>query len=187
VTLNNAGDDILLFDAFGAVVDSLRYRPGWHSPLVDNPHGRSLERINPGLPSTDERNWGTSADPAGGSPGRPNTLHTAIPVSEASLTSSPSPFSPDGDGIDDVTIIAYRLSAAFALVRIRIFDSAGRLVRILADGEPSAAAGRVVWDGMTDRRLRARMGIYVILLEAAGSDGGDVEKVKGLVVVAARL
>jgi hypothetical protein len=40
---------------------------------------------------------------------------------------------------------------------------------------------------MTDRRLKAPIGIYIVLLEALDSRGGELERLKGVIVVAGRL
>ena len=105
----------------------------------------------------------------------------------ASLSFSPNPFSPDGDGYEDVTILSYQLTSTVGLIRIRIFDSVGRLVRILANNEPAGAQGEIIWDGMNDNRERVRIGIYIILFEALDSFGKTIEMLKSTVVVASRL
>jgi hypothetical protein len=186
-TLNNSGDDVLLLDPTGRAIDSVHYVPEWHNALVDDPSGRSLERLSAELPSTDGRNWGTSADPRGGTPGMRNSLQVPPGSIGAGVAGIPNPFSPDGDGFEDRTVIAYSLPGAAALIRLRIFDSLGRPVRVLADGEPSGPHGNIVWDGMTDRRLKAPIGIYIVLLEALDSRGGELERLKGVIVVAGRL
>lgn len=84
-------------------------------------------------------------------------------------------------------MISYELPTTAALVRIRVFDSKGRLIRTLANGEPSGTHGQIIWDGFSDDRAKARIGIYVILLEALGGNGGAVQAMKGVVVVAAKL
>jgi len=185
--LNNSGDSITLRDLTGRVIDSVYYLPSWHNPEVDDVSGRSLERINPHLVSTDRRNWSTSADPLGGTPGKQNSIYaTTVPVS-AALSFSPNPFSPDGDGFEDHTIISYELPSTAALIRLRIYDSKGRLVRTLANNEPSGANGQIIWDGFDDDRQRVRIGIYIVLLEALDALGGELQKTKGVVVVAAKL
>jgi hypothetical protein len=185
--LKSKGDRIILTDPTGTTIDSLSYTADWHTPGLEDPGGRSLERINPLLPGADRRNWGTCADPSGGTPGRKNSLFTDSPPADVSLTALPNPFSPDGDGRDDLTIIHYRLRAPTAALRLRIFDACGRLARTLADGEPAASRGEIVWDGYTDGGRRARMGIYIILLEATDPRDGQLQTLKGTVVVAVRL
>ena len=96
-TLNNSGDDVIVADMTATTIDSVHYLPSWHNPELDDPGGRSLERINPEFPGTDSHNWSTSASPLGGTPGRRNTLYTSSPPSTASVSFAPNPFSPDGD------------------------------------------------------------------------------------------
>ncbi|MGA2623589.1 MAG: lamin tail domain-containing protein [Bacteroidota bacterium] len=187
LNLTDGGDDVILRDITGRVIDSVRYSPQWHNPNISDVTGRSLERVNPDLASNDPRNWSTCANPTGGTPGLRNSIFTASLPASVSLTFSPNPFSPDGDGFEDFTMISYRLPTSAALVRIRIYDSKGRLVRSLANGEPSGSHGQVIWDGFTDSREKARMGIYVVLLEALDAYGGTVQSTKGVVVVAAKL
>ncbi len=186
-SLLNSGDDIVLTDADGSRLDSMRYSPGWHNPAVDETAGKSLERINPFLPSTDHRNWSTCADPSGGTPGAVNSLYTRAAASISSLEVSPNPFSPDGDGFEDVTLVSYRLTFSGGVLRIRIFDSVGRLVRILASEEPTGASGGIAWNGLDDSGRRVPIGIYIILLDAYDPATGRTESAKGIVVVATKL
>jgi hypothetical protein len=185
--LNNEGDVVLLRDGGGWTVDSVVYTPAWHAPGVDDTRGRSLERIHPGLGSNDPHNWSTCTRAAGGTPGERNSIYTASPVSSAALVAEPNPFSPDGDGWEDFTMIRYSLPQQTALVRVRIFDSRGRLIRLLASNALTGPEGELLWDGLDDERQRARMGIYVIFLEAVDSRGGTTEQAKAAVVVAGRL
>jgi hypothetical protein len=186
--LSSAGDTLMLFDATGRAIDSLVYSPSWHNPDLEETRGRSLERISPALPARDGRNWSTSADPAGGTPGRRNSLYApAGAPPAAALACAPNPFSPDGDGFEDATVISYRVPFLAGTVRVRIFDALGRLVRTLSGGEPTGAAGQMLWDGRDDRREKVPMGIYVVLVEAHDAQGTAAGTAKGVVVVAARL
>ncbi len=184
--LGNQGDTLLLLDRTGRAIDSVVYSPSWHNADLDATRGRSLERINSLLPGNDPRNWSTCADPSGGTPGRRNSLFTPqVPVAKG-LSCAPNPFSPDGDGYEDATMIGYRLPFRTGTLRISIYDGRGRLVRRLAGGEPTGASGEILWDGYNDRNERVPIGIYIILLEAHDEAGGDTETLKGVVVVATR-
>lgn len=187
ITLNNGGDEVVLLDITRRTIDSIHYSTTWHNPLVDETSGRSLEKINPDLPGRDTRNWSTSAGASGGTPGVGNSLYAVGAQGAAALSFSPNPFSPDGDGFEDVTIISYQSSSATAVIRARVFDAQGRLIRTLADGEPGGRRGDIVWNGLTDAGNRARIGIYIVLLESLDSMGGDVQAAKGVVVVATKL
>ena len=187
LSLNNEGDDVIITDLVGTTIDSVRYSPSWHNPDITDVTGISLERINPKLPSTDRRNWSSCVEEVGGTPGCQNSIFTTALPAQTALSISPNPFSPDGDGFEDFTVINYKLSSQIARVRVKIFDSVGRLVRTLANYEPSASVGQIIWDGLDDDKRRLRMGIYVVLLEAVNSRGGTVESAKAAAVVAGKL
>jgi hypothetical protein len=187
LSLNNEGDDVVLKDLTGVVIDSIRFSPYLHNQEIADVNGRSLERINPNMPGNDSRNWSTSANPTGGTPGKQNSIFTINIPTASSLSFSPNPFSPDGDGFEDHTIISYNLPATNSMIRIRIFDVRGRLIRTLVNNEPSGTSGQVIWDGMNDERQKARIGIYVVLLEAFVVSGSDLYTVKGVVVLAGKL
>lgn len=98
LSLNNDGDAVVLRDASGSTIDSMEYAPSWHNPSITDKSGRSLERIHPSLPSNDRRSWSTCVVPAGGTPGLPNSVMVQALPAQASVSFSPNPFSPDGDG-----------------------------------------------------------------------------------------
>ncbi|MBI2620426.1 MAG: lamin tail domain-containing protein [Ignavibacteriales bacterium] len=186
-SLGNNGDDIVLKDLLGTIIDSVRYEPSWHHPDVADVRGRSLERIHPDLETNDRRNWSTSAERIGGSPGRRNSIFTERTFSVAALSFSPNPFSPDGDGHEDFCLIRYVLPHETFITRLRIFDVQGRLIRTLADGEPAGSQGEIIWDGFDSEKRRARIGPYIVLLEATDRGGHAVLSARGVVVVATRL
>lgn len=51
---------------------------------------------------------------------------------------------------------------------VRVFDNAGRLVRILLDEQRQAGEHLLTWDGMDDSGKRAPSGVYFIRFEADG-------------------
>jgi hypothetical protein len=187
LSLNNAGDDVVLTDPSCRMVDSVAYLPAWHHPEFTDVSGRSLERILPLGGSCDPRNWSTSVVAAGGTPGLRNSVAAASPASGSALSFSPNPFSPDGDGVEDFVVVHYELRMRNPLISVKIFDVRGRLIRRLVNNEPSSGQGEVIWDGMDDQRRKARIGIYVVLVEGIDGAGGILETVKGALVVAGRL
>ena len=181
--LGNSGDLVALL-ASGAVIDSVRYDPGWHRVELEDATGVALERRSADLPANDAANWSSSLDPRGGTPSEANTVGaTPGPAPEAGLSFSPSPFDADREAVQ----IAYTLEAEAALVRVRIFDGAGRAVRELEDARLSGREGAVLWDGRSDDGERLRIGPYVVLLEAVDAQGGTTEAHKGVVVLAREL
>ncbi|HEX9655684.1 MAG TPA: lamin tail domain-containing protein, partial [Bacteroidota bacterium] len=187
LSLNNEGDAGVIRDILGSAIDSVLYSTSWHNPGVSDVKGRSLERINPSLPANDGRNWSTCASPIGGTPGMKNSIFSSIRPSNARLEFQPNPFSPDGDGTDDFTIIHYELPLQVSVISVKIYDVRGRLIRRLATNEPAGAQGQLVWDGKHDDGQKASIGMYIVLLEAIDEQGGVLEQLKGVVVLAAQL
>jgi hypothetical protein len=186
LSLGNTGDDVVLLDFTGRTIDSVAYLPSWHHQDVFDSKGRSLERINPNIGSNDARNWSTSANARGGTPGQPNSIFATAPPTGATLSVSPNPFSPDGDGFEDFCIVRYNVPIATPTISVRIFDVKGRLIRTLANAEVGGPEGEIVWDGLEDTRQRARLGAYVVLLEAADAQTGAATAAKTVVVVATK-
>ena len=187
LSLNNEGDGVVMRDPLGRAIDSVAFDPAWHNPGVSDHTGRSLERINPSLGSNDPRNWSTCANPVGGTPGARNSIFSPLQPSQSRLSVSPNPFSPDGDGVEDFAIIRYELPLQVSVIGITIYDVKGRMIRRLANNEPSGSVGEIVWDGRDDDKQKARIGLYVVLLEAVDERGGVLETAKGVVVLAAKL
>jgi hypothetical protein len=185
--LVNTGELILLKDVRGIVIDSVFYSDKWNNRNIASSKGKSLERINPNLNGNDPLNWSTSVNSIGGTPGNQNSIFAENLNQSANISVSPNPFSPDNDGFEDFAVINYNLSQATAQVRIKIFDSKGRLVRTLLNNQASGSSGSVIFDGLDDETHALRMGIYIIFLEALNDNSGIVETIKSTVVVARRL
>ncbi|HLF14505.1 MAG TPA: lamin tail domain-containing protein [Bacteroidota bacterium] len=187
LSLNNTGDLLLLVDATGATIDRVGYDPQWHTPALGITQGRSLERIESSAVGSGTWNWGTSAGSSGGTPGYRNSLTPERAVRDDRLSCFPNPFSPDGDGLDDVTLIGYRLDGGPVIARVRIYNQEGRPVRMLTGSEYVTGMGSFVWNGHDDRGRKAPIGMYVILLDAVDASGTEAFSAKGVVVVAGRL
>ncbi len=187
ISLGNEGDDVVLKDLTGTTIDSISFSPRWHRPDVTDTKGRSLEKINPELDSNSPESWTTCVIQTGGSPGTSNSVLTTTTQTTSSLTFSPNPFSPDGDGFEDFCLIHYRLPLAIAFIHVKIFDIKGRLIRDLANSQIAVSEGQVVWDGTDQNRQRARVGPYIVLVQATSPNGGGVTSLKGVVVVATRM
>lgn len=71
----------------------------------------------------------------------------------------PNPFNPE-------TTIEYSLALA-GPVRIRVFDTAGHLVRTLVDAPQAKGAHRVTFDGRDDRGQQLASGVYLYRLDTA--------------------
>jgi methionine-rich copper-binding protein CopC len=82
-SLNNAGDDVVLKDNFGQIIDKLTYTDEWYRDDIKKSGGYSLELINPNDPCSDGDNWIASTWILGGTPGNVNSVFSTIPDTTA--------------------------------------------------------------------------------------------------------
>lgn len=73
-SLNNAGDDLVLKDSFGNILDKFTYTDSWYQDEVKKSGGFTLELINPNDPCSDASNWIASVSNTGGTPGFQNSV-----------------------------------------------------------------------------------------------------------------
>ncbi len=167
-SLNDEGDELLLLDPNGLVIDSLSY--GQETDLV---RGYSLEKLSPAASSSDPHNWIRCTLSAGATPGAANSVSGEVRTRGPLMQLRPDPFSPDGDGRDDVLLVSVHLPVPVATLRVRIFDLLGRPVRTLADNERSGPVRVLVWDGCDDEGVPCPPGAYLVSLRWWGENGGS--------------
>lgn len=181
-SLANEADEVILYDINQSVHDRVAYSSAWGGA-----RGRSLERIQPDIDSVEPSNWMTCVDAEGNSMGKRNSVFVAVVPKQTALQVQPNPFSPDGDGFDDVTAISYTLPGKSARINVKIYDIKGRLVRFLLNNELSGAQRTVFWDGRSDGGEICRMGIYIVFMEALDESQKCFEACRSTVVLAAPL
>lgn len=181
--LNAEGDDIVLFDPNGVVMDSLHYSPKWHSSAVASSKGRSLEKINPHLPSIQADVWTTCGDVRGATPARENSVSVEIKP-DGILSATPNPFSISGKTGDGICAISYSLPFRQALISATIFNANGVLLRTLSNASFTSSQGVLVWNGLDESGQKQPVGPYIVLLEATDSATGETRTDKLLVVIA---
>ncbi|MEN8192344.1 MAG: lamin tail domain-containing protein [Bacteroidota bacterium] len=187
LSLSNEEEVIIIIDHWGNTIDSVRYNSDWHNKNINLLKNKSLERINPQLSGNAISNWSTSVDPIGATPAKKNSIYTVGELSEAKLSFSPNPFSPDNDGYEDFTIINYNLSKETAQIRIKIFDDKGRIVRTLVNNKASASTGSEIFDGLDEKGNPLKIGMYIVYIEASNSISGIIDVLKDVLVVARKL
>jgi hypothetical protein len=94
-SLNNSGDDIVLKDTHGVVLDKVTYTELWYHDALNQNGGYAIERINPNDPCSDLDNWKASIAINGGTPGLVNSVFDPSPDTLAphivnALTQSPT-------------------------------------------------------------------------------------------------
>lgn len=187
LTLLNEADSIFVKTFTGAFIDSVFYSKDWHNKNLRTATGISLEKINPQLAGNDSRNWSSSVNPQGGTPGKANSILTSVTGTDKEIEFSPNPFSPDEDGFEDFTIITYNTPFLYGSFIATVFDRFGRRVRKIFDGESLPGKGEFVYDGRDDSGKSLKIGIYILLMEISDRESGAVKTIKAPFVVARRL
>ncbi|RSK46159.1 lamin tail domain-containing protein [Hymenobacter perfusus] len=177
---------VVLFDSQGRILDRFAYSDEQHLKLLDNVEGVSLERIRAAGPS-EAGNFHSAAGSVGyATPGRPNSQQQPDVAGTGILTLEPEIFTPDDDGQQDFTSLAYRLDAPGYAGSVTIYDAQGRLARRLVRNETLPTQGTWQWDGLTDRGQKASVGYYILHIELFRPSGGQKQEYRKTVVVGAR-
>jgi hypothetical protein len=183
--LNDASDVVYLINPAGGWIEQVPYSIDW----LEGEDWRkpSLERIHYHLDSRLARNWGPCTAERGATPGRANSIFMDIKPHDLKVRIEPNPFSPDGDGFEDHTVISIEIPADAARLRLDVYDVLGRKVRSIRDNTFSGSRLDVVWDGRDDYGKRLRMGIYVVFVQILNDRDGLIREFKDTVVVAGKL
>jgi hypothetical protein len=152
--------------------------PTWHHPERVEPGGYSLEKIDPFLDSHIQANWTTSASDVGGTPAAPNSvIRTPNVTTSAKITADPNPFS----GLQSIHVSA---DEPDYLVRLRIYDRYGRLIRTLSENDPLGNGRYWWWNGLRDDGQKTPIGVYVLVADLVGSSRAKHQQWRHILVLA---
>jgi len=181
--MNNEDGIVAITSKGGSVIDLVTYYVSMQYPLLSSVDGVSLERISPERLSKDITNWHSASESSGyGTPGYKNSQFGMTIADENEITLSPDIFSPDNDGYNDNLTIAYTFNISGNNVSITIYDATGRTVRNLVNHELCGTSGAYTWDGITNDRLKASIGRYIVFVEIFDMDGNVKRYKKGTIL-----
>ena len=180
--LNNGTDGIYVLDMTGKILDSLIYDESW--PIIEN---RSTEKFHISYPSNSSKSWGVAVNESGMTPGAKNSLAFETLPEDGSINFSPNPFSPDGDGYDDILNMEYDLPFENSTLRIEIFDMTGRKIAEPFYNLNVGQNGVLTWDGLRSTEQRARIGIYLIKTTARDHATGKIWEDLQTIILAKKL
>ncbi|WKZ59541.1 MAG: lamin tail domain-containing protein [Cyclobacteriaceae bacterium] len=167
------------------LLDSFFYTDDYHSTLLRDKEGVSLERIHADRLTNDPNNWKSAASVVGyATPGYRNSNSIEIVTTTGKVNIEPEIFIPVF-GQPDFTEIRYSFEQGGKVANLKILDHQGREVKQLANNETLATEGFFRWDGERDDGTRARPGYYVVWLEVFDGNG-NVDTYRKRVVIAAR-
>ena len=182
--LNNNGDTLYLLDAIGAVMDELVYPPDWGNVAG----GISMERVNPFSPVSNLSNWFPCVDAQGASPGRRNSVYFLPSMQHGiQLAVEPEVFFPESSEGDNCAVIKFKLPFPAARINLRVFDVRGRIIKFLARGVMTGSDAEFIWDGRDDSGGIARIGPYIIHLEAISEAFAESNEAKAVVILGRKL
>lgn len=181
----NEKGTVILLDANKRVFDRFDYSEDLHHALIDDKSGVSLEKTDYNIASSQPSNWHSAAASEGyATPGYANSQ--VMPLNaNVSFTIEPEIFTPDGDGIDDVTQLKFKLDTPGYLANIYIFDSNGRMLKQLAQTQLLGTNDIIIWDGKSGNNDIVAVGYYIILVELFNTSG-QKHTLKGKVVVGSK-
>ena len=73
-SLDNDGDRLFLKAANGTIIHAVNYTSGWYQNELKKDGGWTLEMIDTKSPCAGSNNWKASVNPAGGTPGKKNSI-----------------------------------------------------------------------------------------------------------------
>lgn len=162
---NEAGC-VILINNENNVVDSVNYHEDFHSPILQDNDGVSLERISYDDGSQDPNNWTSASSLVDfATPGAENSQRRNLSFSTATFDITPSVIIPDGNGIDDFVIIEYQMGTQSYNGSVYVYDISGRKVCSLFENKNFASKGFLKWEGMDDHGEPLKIGIYMIFIE----------------------
>lgn len=181
----NEKGTVMLLDAHKRVFDRFDYAEDLHHALIDDKAGVSLEKTDYNVPSSQLSNWHSAAASEGyATPGYANSQ--VIPLNtKVSFTIEPEIFTPDSDGIDDLTQLKFNLDTHGYIANVYIFDSNGRMLKQLAQNQLLGTNDIIIWDGKSGNSDIVAVGYYIILAELFNTSGQKHE-LKGKVVVGSK-
>lgn len=181
--LPNSGGHLVLCTRTGKILDEVTYNEDMHFSLLNSTKGVSLERIDFNSSSDIAVNWHSAAQNAGfATPAYQNSQYLQATVSDEMVKMEPEAISPDNDGYCDFLSIACNPSTAGCMITIKIYDSNGRIAKLLTANNLAGDTAIFNWDGTNDNHQIVSSGIYVVFTEILSVQGHVYRSKKPVVV-----
>ena len=183
--LSSTSGTVVLRGLNGNLLDSMNYNSDMHHPLLSNPEGVSLERIDPDIPSADTDNWHSASSTVGyGTPSGPNSQNISQKTGDGYYHLENASFSPDNDGHADYMALTFANIPPGYTGTAAIFDLEGRFISWLLQNEILGSSSMATWDGKTTDGSMSGTGIYILMVEMISDSGHVIRRKEPVILVA---
>lgn len=153
-------------------IDAAPYSEDYHSPLLSDVEGVSLERITFSGNSDDANNWfSASSTEYSATPGYENSQSRSTEVQVGEIRIDPLVFSPESSNAANFVTINYSFQTPGNTLNIKVIDAAGQTVNELGQNIVAGKEGFLTWNGTTNQGGKARIGYYMVFTEIISPTG----------------
>ncbi len=184
-TLPDEEGTLAILNEQDQLIDLLQYSDSYHSPLIKDKEGVSLERIAYSQPTQDPANWTSASATANfATPGQMNSAaRPEMVAASGEIVVNPEIIAPlTAQGFAQ---IQFRFEQSGYVANVKIIDQQGRAVKEVAHNQPVGYEGFFRWEGDLDDGTRARSGYYLVWFEVFDAEG-NLRTYRKRVVVANR-
>lgn len=176
-SLPNTDSKIFLLTNEGDICDIAAYSTDFHSEILSMTKGVALERTSWNRSGLEQSNWHSASSDAGYKTPAARNSQSEYDSPEYRLEIYPETITPDGDGVNDVLNIRYKMNEVGYMARLVVFDKKGRKIFTLAHGNLLGTEGEYVYLGKDNYGNSLPGGYYILYFEAYHENGGrHVEK-----------
>src|SRR5690606_6965876 len=133
---------VVILNKDNRVVDRFDYHEAYHSSIISEQDGVSLERISYQGTTQNSNNWTSAASTVGfATPGETNSQSKTMDQLNGSINVSPKIIIPDNDGSRDFTTIAYSFGNNSYNGNIYVYDINGNKISTVAKDQSFSREG----------------------------------------------
>ncbi|MFY0599220.1 MAG: lamin tail domain-containing protein [Cyclobacteriaceae bacterium] len=173
-TYGNDEGTVVIMETNQNVIDKFTYLDDYHSSLLEDVDGVSLERIDFDAATQSSSNWTSASSTVGfATPGYANSQSFDAPQISGSLEIDPKVFVPGSTSLanQSFTTINYQFEQSGKFANVIVYDQYGRPVQELANGASLSTSGFMKWDGTDSSGNAVRSGYYLVVFEVFDSSG----------------
>jgi hypothetical protein len=162
--LSNSGDILRLYDSNNVIQDSVHYNDNYLWPVSADGGGKTLSLLNPLMDNSLPESWEASL--GFGTPGEINDIYVDI-NSYVSVPSRPTLYNNFPNPFNPTTSFKFAVPSQ-SLVKIKIYNLKGRLVKGLVKEYFNKGIYTRFWNGTDSNNRNVASGIYLYQLSVNG-------------------